>query len=247
MAEDALGIRIITRREALRRTALLLGGAVSAPTLAGVLAGCGGDAGQNGRYRVRVLTGRRNSLVATIADHIIPETDTPGASAVHVDRFIDQMLAGYYREDERELFLAGLDEVDERAEEAHGSPFLDCTAEQQRALLVQLDEEAFSPREEGAEDAPAEEEPAVDVRARTEGGATPLPPEMAADTVQWIHGDPREPRRAELPFFRTMKELTVVGYYTSEVGATVELRHEAVPGRHEGCIPYERVGRTWAV
>jgi hypothetical protein len=49
------------------------------------------------------------------------------------------------------------------------------------------------------------------------------------------------------PFFRTMKELVVVGYYTSEIGATRELRHVAVPGRFEGCVPFPPNGRTWAV
>lgn len=47
-------------------------------------------------------------------------------------------------------------------------------------------------------------------------------------------------------FFRMMKELTVVGFYTSELGTEHELRWEAVPGRHDGCIPVETVGRSWA-
>lgn len=229
----------ITRREALRRTAWLLGGAISAPTLAGVMTGCGGDRAGGSR---KVLTAGQLALVGTIAEHIIPETDTPGAKAVHVDRFIDEMLASYYPEEERALFLTGLADVDERARQAHGRPFLECTPEQQLDLLLQLDRESFAPAR------PRPEEPAEpDVRERTEGGDSPLPPEAEADTVRWIHGESRSPDGARLPFFRTMKELTVVGYYTSEVGATVELRHEAVPGRYEGCVPFSRIGRTWAV
>src|SRR2546428_751816 len=54
-------------------------------------------------------------------------------------------------------------------------------------------------------------------------------------------------RGAPPPFFRTMKELTLVGYYTSEIGATRELRHAPVPGRFEGCVPLDRIGRAWAV
>jgi hypothetical protein len=48
-------------------------------------------------------------------------------------------------------------------------------------------------------------------------------------------------------FFRTFKELTLVGYYTSEIGATRELHHAPVPGRYDGCVPLAQVGRTWAV
>lgn len=228
----------ITRREALRRAAWLLGGAISAPTLAGVMAGCGGDRAGGSR---KVLTAGQLALVGTIAEHIIPETDTPGAQAVQVDRFIDEMLASYYPEEERALFLTGLADVDDRARQEHGRDFLECTPEQQLEVLLQLDRESFAPGR------PAEEPAEPDVRERIEGGDSPLPPEAEADTVRWVHGESPGTGGAGLPFFRTMKELTVVGYYTSEVGATVELRHEAVPGRYEGCVPFSRIGRTWAV
>ncbi len=49
-----------------------------------------------------------------------------------------------------------------------------------------------------------------------------------------------------LPFFATLKELTLVGYYTSEIGATQELHWLALPGRYDGDMPLEEVGRTWA-
>lgn len=39
-------------------------------------------------------------------------------------------------------------------------------------------------------------------------------------------------------FFTMLKELTVWGYFTSEVGATEALRYNPVPGSFEGCIPY---------
>ncbi len=47
-------------------------------------------------------------------------------------------------------------------------------------------------------------------------------------------------------FFLIFKELTLVGFFTSEMGATEVLRYEPVPGVYQGCIPFEEVGRTWA-
>jgi hypothetical protein len=38
-------------------------------------------------------------------------------------------------------------------------------------------------------------------------------------------------------FFYNMKRLTVVGYYTSEVGATAEQHYQVIPGRYEPCYP----------
>jgi hypothetical protein len=43
-----------------------------------------------------------------------------------------------------------------------------------------------------------------------------------------------------------MKELTLLGYFTSEPGATKALRYVAVPGRYDGCIPYKKGDKAWA-
>ena len=48
------------------------------------------------------------------------------------------------------------------------------------------------------------------------------------------------------PFYRQLKELTVAGYYTSEVGATQELQWLPAPGRYEADVPLSEVGRAWA-
>ncbi len=47
-------------------------------------------------------------------------------------------------------------------------------------------------------------------------------------------------------YFRMMKELTLWGYFTSEVGAKQALRYVAVPGKYEGCIPYVKGDKAWA-
>lgn len=47
-------------------------------------------------------------------------------------------------------------------------------------------------------------------------------------------------------FFQTFKELALVGYFTSQIGAEETLRYEQYPGPYQGCVPFEQVGRTWA-
>lgn len=49
-----------------------------------------------------------------------------------------------------------------------------------------------------------------------------------------------------LPFIRMMRELTLLGYFTSEAGATQALEYVPVPGRYEGCIPLEADHKAWA-
>ncbi len=47
-------------------------------------------------------------------------------------------------------------------------------------------------------------------------------------------------------YFRMMKELTLLGYFTSEIGATQALRYVDVPGKYEGCIPYKKGDKAFA-
>lgn len=44
-----------------------------------------------------------------------------------------------------------------------------------------------------------------------------------------------------------LRELILFGYYTSEVGATQELIYDPVPGDFKGCIPFNDIGKAWAV
>lgn len=48
------------------------------------------------------------------------------------------------------------------------------------------------------------------------------------------------------PFFSMMKELTLIGYYTSEIGCNEELIWNHIAGRYDGCIDYSEVGRAWS-
>ena len=41
----------------------------------------------------------------------------------------------------------------------------------------------------------------------------------------------------EKPFFFMIKQLTLIGYYTSEIGFEQELHEEIIPARHAGCVP----------
>lgn len=49
------------------------------------------------------------------------------------------------------------------------------------------------------------------------------------------------------PFFLRMKELTVTGYFTSEIGATKALEYLPIPGRFEGCVPLKPGQKAWAL
>jgi hypothetical protein len=52
--------------------------------------------------------------------------------------------------------------------------------------------------------------------------------------------------QAHDPAYRKFKQLVLLGYYHSEIGATQELRFELVPGAWRSCLPLNEVGRASA-
>jgi hypothetical protein len=87
----------------------------------------------------RTLNGNQQALVTNIAELIIPETDTPGATSVKVPEFIDLILTEWASDDERTIFLAGLADIDTRAA-AMGSPrFVGLPAPKKVELMTALD------------------------------------------------------------------------------------------------------------
>jgi len=48
------------------------------------------------------------------------------------------------------------------------------------------------------------------------------------------------------PFIVEMKELTLLGFFISEAGATQVLQYKQTPGPYKGCVPLTEVGKAWA-
>jgi len=139
-----------------------------------------------------LFTPRQGELATTIADAIIPTTDTPGARAAGVGPFIDFMVDQTFDAEALDRFLAGLDEIDSRSLRTVGVTFLEATDAQRNSVLATMEVEAVALR---------------------------------------LEDDNSQPH-----FFAMIKELTLFGYYTSEVGMTEELGWRMIPGSYDGCV-----------
>ena len=199
----------MNRREALKRTSLVLGYAISTPVVAAFLNGCKAQPELN--YKPVFFTEDEARIVAEIAEIILPRTDTPGAKDVGVPGFIDALIAEVYLPAEQMDFRKGLAGISDEARKSYGNAFLDCTPEQQTDLIKTLNNKAL----EGS------------VKGAAQGW-------WNAGTAQ------------ERPFILKIKELTLLGFFTSEPGATQVLQYKQVPGPFKGCVPLAEVGKAWA-
>jgi hypothetical protein len=133
---------LMDRREALRKTAMLMGAAVSASTVAAFLYGC--KTKPDLTYKPVFFNEDQALLISEASEIIIPKTDTPGAKDVGVPNFIDTMVKDCYKEEEQKKFLEGLNEFDQNATKAFGKRFIEGSPEQQLDYLKKVHDEAVN-------------------------------------------------------------------------------------------------------
>jgi hypothetical protein len=90
---------------------------------------------------LRTLSAHQYATVKTMAETIIPRTDTPGAADAGAAEFIDLMLTEWYDTAERGRFLAGLGDVDSRSHARFAKDFVDCSPQGQSDILDALGQE----------------------------------------------------------------------------------------------------------
>lgn len=141
----------MNRRKAIQQTAFLLGGAVSASVIAGVMSGCRAEKVVN--WQPQFFDKEQAFLVGELAETILPETDTPGAKALGVPEFIDIMVKDCFKAKEQEQFKKGLMTINEQCQAATNSSFLDCSAEERQQFLAANEKKGIQKQNESGEKA----------------------------------------------------------------------------------------------
>ena len=142
MASDLSSADLLTRREALRRVSLALGGI----TLIGESAWLAGPAQGATGVAVTLFSASEIALLDEIADTILPTTSTPGAKAAGVGPFIAVMVRDVYDAPQQKVFRSGLTTLQRRCRKVNGADFMACTPQQRQSFLEKLDREQFDER-----------------------------------------------------------------------------------------------------
>lgn len=209
------------RRELLKMIAALTGGVVIGGEffLTGCKTGVKADAG---------FTVANISLLDEIGETIIPATATPGAKAAKIGEFMKVMVSDCYTERQQTVFTKGIGDLEDACKKVNSKSFTECTAQQRHDLLVSLEKEAAAYNKKRDED----EKPLREAN------------EQKNETVSWK--DQKEFESAPSHYYTMMKQLTLLGFFTSKTGMTETLRHVAVPGRFDGAFPYAKGDKAWA-
>ena len=235
----------IDRREAVRRVTALLGGIafVGGPRLlyatehdaharAALLAESARGVGP--------FTAADVAFLDEVAETMLPATSTPGAKAAKVGPFMALMVNDSYDASEQKIFRDGIKALDEESRTAYGVGYMRARPRQRLMLLERLDREQkkYMDAREAAQ------------RARGNGDkkSEAFVPDQRKEMAPAAGANPAAAITADSPthYFRMMKELALLGYFTSEIGYTQAQRYVESPGKFEPCVPYKRGERAWA-
>jgi hypothetical protein len=97
---------------------------------------------------LRTLTPQQNDVVVAMSETLIPATDTPGAKGARVNEFIDLILTDWATDEEKSIFLAGLNDADRRTSDLFGHGFAAASPQEQAAIVEILDDELGTHRME---------------------------------------------------------------------------------------------------
>jgi hypothetical protein len=201
------------RREAVKYISILLGGAVIGADA--FLTGCKSDTGKPNEWRPEDV-----AYLDEIAETILPRTSTPGAKDAKVGQFMTVMVNDCYEEADQKAFRDGMNKLNDAAKKKFDKSFMIITPQQRHDLLVELDKEAKDYQRKVSDFNNKEDEKA---KGETVKGNL---------NYQKQHMAPH--------YFTMMKQLTLLGFFTSEPGATKAVRYIPVPGRYDGCVPYKK-------
>ena len=133
------------RRTALKKTALAGGSAALVPSLFSLLQSCQQQARLS--WEPIFLTIDQAELVSTLADTLLPKTETPGALDMKVDMFIDMVFAKLFDKTAQDAMIAEMNEFDALCAEKFGGKFAELDAQDRKEFLKQ--QESVSPKYNG--------------------------------------------------------------------------------------------------
>jgi hypothetical protein len=244
---DRPDVATIDRREMIRRVGFLLGGMTFVGGTS-LLTACekGHRVVQAGDQVGQFSTADMNFL-DEVAETILPATKTPGAKAAKVGPFMAVMVTDCYDDKEQKIFRDGMKQLDDACKKANNVAFMQATPQQRTSLLEALDKEQKT-YSDAVDAARRNKKPGDTATTTTAKKAQAQLPDQRKEGGLGSDVGAATAITADSPkhYFRMMKELSLLGYFTSEIGCTQAQRYAETPGKYDPCVPYKPGDKAWA-
>jgi len=119
------------RRTALKNLALVIGSAALLPRCT--------KHNPTAHFKNFDVSSGQQSLVADLAEAIIPKTSTPGALDLHIDQFVWLMLDDCTKKEDQKAFFKGMDEFNDLTKKMYNKSFSDLSKTEKAAVLKTFD------------------------------------------------------------------------------------------------------------
>lgn len=183
------------RREALKKMAFLMGGAISATTMGVLLESFTVYNPEKNTYTFSLSD---EEILGEFAEIILPTTaKSPGAKAAGVGAIIPLIIKDCYPPKLQEVFKSGFEEMLSKCKTKFSKEFMSLTGEEKNQLMNELRQESLDNKKKPC-------------------------------------------------FFIIARDLTLLGYFTSEIGCTIAREYLPIPGRYDGNADYKEGQKAWA-
>jgi hypothetical protein len=129
------------------------------------------------------------------------------------------MINDCYVDADQKVFREGMDKLNDASKQKFNAAFMNISGQQRHQLFVELDKEA------------KEYQKKVSAFNDTEN---------KKDKEESAKGKKYVRQHMSPHYFSMMKQLTLLGFFTSKEGMTQAVRYLPVPGRYESCVPYKK-------
>ncbi len=213
------------RRKALKNMGLAMGYTVATPTLIGIMQSCKGE--QVMEWAPDFFSKEQGAVLTKLVDIILPKTDTPSASEVQVNIFIDRFINEVADKEQQDFTKMGMGRFLEKATKAAGKEkAMDLGSEELEKTLastLQVTKEQEEKNNEAIE--------AYNI-ALQEGKEAMLDDEVASHA-----------------FASNLRGMTIMAYKTSEYVGEEVLAYLPVTGQYIGCGDLQELtgGKAWSL
>lgn len=213
------------RRKALKNMGLAMGYTIATPTLISIMQSCKGETVAT--WTPEFLTPAEGSVMTKLVDIILPKTDTPSASEVQVDIFIDRFAKDVMEKEEQDFFRMAMGKFTDKALQDSGKTNVeDLTTEDLEPLL------ASSLKNTKEAEAEMFESITTYTEAIAEGKEATL-----------------DEGTSRFAFASNLRGLTIWGYKTSEYVGEELMAYLPVPGEYIPCGDLQELteGKDWSL